>query len=253
MRIAHKRGLHRLLIAAIFSASLSAPVSAQQAVTCVNCSTITQQLLNYARQLEQLQQQIQTAQNTLNFFLNAVQNTVSLPNTVYRDLTADIQNIENIANQAQMLGGQTGVMIGNLSATTGYPLGGISSWTQQLVNEDMAIANAMKTAAQVLNLQPAQLHNDAATLSALQSQAMSADGRQKVLQTIAGINATIGQQIGKQQGTLTAIMQALATYDTAQADRQALLDAVNQQRILQEEQVSCQALRATGSSIPCAQ
>lgn len=253
MRIAHKRGLRTLLIAATFSAGLSAPVSAQQAVTCVNCSTIVQQLLDYARQLEQLQQEIQTAQNTLNFFLNAVQNTASLPNTVYRDLTADIQRIENIANQAQMLGGQTGAMIGNLSPSTGYPLAGISSWTQQLVNEDAALATAMRSAAQVLNLQPAQLQADATTLSSLQSQAMAATGRQQVLQSIAGINATVGQQIGKQQATLAAAMQALATYDIAQADRQALLEAVGQQRLLQEEQVSCQALQATGSSIPCAQ
>ena len=131
-------------------------------MTCTNCSTIGQQLLDYARQLSQLQQEIQTAQNTLNFYINAVQNTLALPGTVYRDLTGDINQITSIANTANMLVGQTGQMLTNLSSTSGYPLGGITNWHQELSNESAAIAQALKAAAGVLNLQPTQLASDSA-------------------------------------------------------------------------------------------
>lgn len=237
-----------VLGAAAAAALLAAPAAkADMPAVCTNCSTIAQQLLNYARQLEQLQQEIQTAQNTLNFYTNAVQNTASLPSTVYRDITGDIARIEGIANTASMLGGQTGITIGNLAVPGGYPIGNYSNFTTQLLAEDNAIANAMTQMANVLNLQPSQLQNDFPTLSALQSQAMATTGRQQALQSLAGITATVGQQIGKQQGTLTAAFQAIATYDTAQADRQAVLDAAARQAARREISASCQVMAQSGA------
>jgi P-type conjugative transfer protein TrbJ len=241
--------MRKLVLGAAAAAALLVAPAARSAtpVVCMNCSTIAQQLLNYARQLAQLQQEIQTAENTLNFYKNAVQNTASLPGTAYRDITGDIAGIEGIANTASMLGGQTGIMIGNLGVSGGYPIGHYSNFTTQLLAEDNAIANAMTQMANVLNLQPSQLRNDAATLSALQSQAMAATGRQQALQSLAGITATVGQQISKQQGTLTATYQAIATYDTAQADRQAVLDAAAQQATQRELAASCQVMAQSGA------
>lgn len=176
-----------------------------------------------------------------------MQNTVSLPGTAYRDITGDIAGIEGIANTANMLGGQTGTMIGNLAIPNGYPIGNYSNFTTELLAEDNAISNAMAQMAKVLNLQPSQLQNDASTLSALQSQAMATTGRQQALQNLAGITATVGQQISKQQGTLTAAFQAIATYDTAQADRQAVLDAAARQAAQREISASCQVMAQSGA------
>ena len=116
--------------AATLALVLTTPGDAQ-VVYCSNCSTVSQQLLDYARQFQQLTNEIQTAQNTLNTYINLVQNTVNLPSTVYRDLTADINRITSIANQASMLAGQTKLMLTNLSSTSGYPLGNISNWHQE--------------------------------------------------------------------------------------------------------------------------
>lgn len=242
----HKKILRGLLIAVGLSAALSVSAAAQQAVICVNCSTVAQQLLNYARQLEQLQQEIQTATNTLNFYTNALQNTASLPNTVYRDITSDIQRIEGIAQQASMLGGQTGTMLGNLSAPGGYPIANANTYAAQIAMESQAVANAMRQAANILNLQPNQLQNSGATLAALESQATNSNSRNAILQTLAGTTAATGQLVATQQGALTAAMQAMLTYDTAKADREAYTVALTTAQERAGIQAACTADAATG-------
>ena len=142
--------MNKVVFAGIVAISLIAgvpPVSAQlggSVVYCTNCSTIAQQLADYARQLAQLQQEITTATQEIN-------SALALPTTVYRDLTTDVRNIENIGSQAQMLSGQTGLMLNNLSNAGGYPLGNITSLSQELITESNAISNAIKTAASVFN------------------------------------------------------------------------------------------------------
>jgi P-type conjugative transfer protein TrbJ len=219
-------------------------------VYCTNCSTIAQELLGYARQLEQLQQQIQTAQNTLNFYTNAVQNTASLPGSVYRDITGDITRIEGIAQQANLLSGQTGMMLGNLSAAGGYPVGNANTYAGQVAMESQAIANAMTQAANILNLQPNQLQNSSATLAALETQATSSGSRNAILQTLAGSTAATGQLVATQQGAVTAALQGILAYDTAQADREAYTVSLTTAQEQAGMQSVCAAAAATG--IPAA-
>lgn len=237
-----------LVGASVLTLSFSAPAHSQQAVVCVNCSTIAQQLLGYARQLYQLQQEIQTTQNTLNFYLNAVQNTANLPGTVYRDITSDVQRIEGIANTANMLSGNSGIILGNLASAAGYPLASVQNWQQQIITENNTISGAMAAAANVLQQQQTALQTNAATLNSLQSQALGTGGRQATLQTLAGIEATVGQQIQSQQGTLSAAVQAIMTYQTARTDRQALIDAANANDINMGLQAACQTVAASGGT-----
>ena len=105
--------MRRLVFATVSVAALLAaePAHAQQAVFCTNCSTLTQELAGYARQLLQLQQEITTARQ-------AVTNTLALPSTVYRDMTGQVQQIGSIAEQANMLNGNTRVMLNRLASAT---------------------------------------------------------------------------------------------------------------------------------------
>lgn len=245
----------KLLLAGVAAAALLAagrPVHAQMAVTCVNCSQFTQQLLGYARQLYQLQQEIQTAQNTLNFWLNAAQNTVSLPGNVYRDITGDIARIQGIAQQASMLSGATGTMIANL-APGGYPLASTNTYLAQVQFESGAVANAVRQVANLLNLQPSQLQNSSATLAALQAQAASSNSRNAILQALAGTTATTGQLLGTQLSTLSALMQAQLTATTAAADREAYRAAYTAMEEQAALQADCTAAASVGASPPACQ
>jgi P-type conjugative transfer protein TrbJ len=247
--------VRKLLLAGVAAAALLAagqPAQAQMAVTCVNCSQFTQQLLGYVRQLYQLQQEIQTAQNTLNFWLNAAQNTVSLPGRVYQDLTSDIARIQGIAQQASMLSGATGTMITSLGPG-GYPLATANMYLARVQFETGAVANALRQVANLLNLQPSQLQNSSATLAALQSQAASSNSRNAILQALAGTTATTGQLVGTQLSTLSAVMQAQLTATTAAADREAYraaYTALEEQAALQAD---CAAAASVGAFPPACQ
>ena len=142
--------MRRIMLAGVAAIALLAgrnEAFAQAAVTCVNCSTIAEQLVQYAEQVNQLVQETATQLNTLNTYINAVTNTLSLPGNLYRDLTGDIQKLESIRETADLLTSQfSGPIIKNLSYTNGYPLGNITNWHQEITNEANAVALALTAA-----------------------------------------------------------------------------------------------------------
>ena len=208
--------MRRVLLTAVSAVALMAasPAFAQQSVYCTNCETLTQGLAAYARQLLQLENEISIAKN-------AVANTIALPSTVYKNMTGDVQNVLSIANQANMLNGDARAMLDRLAGATGYPTGSLSQWQNRLITQDAAISQAMMAAAKILDQQQTSLKTSSATLDVLHTQAMGTTGAQASLQTLAGIQATVGQSIQSSQATSNAAMQAMLTYQAAQADREA--------------------------------
>ena len=111
--------MKRLLFAGGVVLALAAPPAhAQAVVTCTNCSTIGQQLIDYGKQIQQLANEIQTATNTLNTYTTLVQNTISLPRSLYADITNTVNQLEALRNQASLLTGNSGLILGNLSSGT---------------------------------------------------------------------------------------------------------------------------------------
>jgi P-type conjugative transfer protein TrbJ len=233
--------MRKALLGAVSAIALAMvqPAWAFTTVYCTNCDTLTQQLLSYSQQLLQLENEVKTAEA-------AVANTLALPSTVYRDMTSEIRQIESIASQASMLSGKTADILGNLAKTGTYSAGSISAWQNQLINESNAISQAMRTAATILQNQNTSLGTNAATLANLQSQALGTGGQQATLQTLAGIQATVGQQIQSQQATTSAALQAMLTAQAAQAERE---DYIRRLTTAQEQAgilAMCRAAAATG-------
>jgi type IV secretion system protein TrbJ len=59
------------------------PAPAQMTVTCVNCSAIWNQLLEYGKQVQQLATQLQSYQTQLQQYANMVTNTLALPQQLW--------------------------------------------------------------------------------------------------------------------------------------------------------------------------
>ena len=203
--------LYTVSVVAVLAAG---PTQAQQSVYCTNCATLAQELQGYARQLLQLEQEISIAKS-------AIANTIALPSTVYKNMTPDVQQVLSIANKANMLNGDSRAMLDRLAAATGYPTGSLSQWQNRLITEDNAISQATKAAAEILDQQRNTLNTNATTLADLHAQAMGTTGQQATLQSIAGIQSTIGQSMQSQQATMNGAWQAMLTYQAAQADREA--------------------------------
>ena len=217
-------------------------------VYCTNCSTIVEQAVMAGKQLEQLAQEIQTAQNTLNFYMNAVQNTANLPFTVFNDITGTVGQITSIGQRARMLINQTGTMISNLGTGSAYPVATITDLQNQLATEQIAVSNAMTQAGNALDTLSRQLPASASNFAALQSQALAASGRQQSLQTLAGVAAAQGQVATQRQATSIAVEQGLLTAQTAMIDRKAANDALNKQDLANAVAADCAALASTGGS-----
>ena len=219
------------------------PARSQSSVYCTNCATLAQELQGYARQLLQLENEISIAKNT-------VANTIALPSTVYRNMTSDVQQILSIANQANMLNGDARAMLDRLAGATKYPSGNLSQWQNQLITQDAAISQAMLAAAKLLDRQQTSLKTNSTALDDLHTQALGTTGQQATLQTLAGIQATVGQSIQSQQATSTAAMQAMLTHQAAQADREAY---VRKLVTLQQEagsRAACKNISSLGFPLP---
>jgi hypothetical protein len=215
---------------------------AQQAVTCVNCDTLVQQLLAYTEQGLQLNQETVTA-------VQEYTSALPLATTSFEDLTDDINQILGLVNTASMLINQTGQIIQNISTLGGYPLGNIPDWHQQLANEANAVGKAMMVCGEANNILQG-LSNDAHLLSSFVNQVMAVLGRQQSLQTVSSQISQLGQEIQKIESGKMGCRQAFATYYAGRQDREYLITSLGDHDMQMTWVWQCQAIAALGGSLP---
>ena len=203
------------------------PARAQWAVDCVNCSTTWTQLLEYAKQAQQLETQLQQYETQLQQYANMVTNTVALPQEVWGTVQSDIMQVRNLSNAASLLSGNAGSIVTRLQSASGYAnqaasLGNIAG---QLTTWQQTIGNNVSTLGRTLGLQQNQQANNTALLTTLESHSQSAQGQMQAIQAgneLAHANAAQLQEI---QATLSTTAQMQATGMAVDADRRASEDA----------------------------
>ena len=202
-------------------------VQAQLAVDCVNCSTMWTQLLEYAKQAQQLETQLQQYETQLQQYANMVTNTVALPQQMWGTVQSDVMQVRNLSNAASLLSGNAGSIVTRLQSASGYAsqaanLGNIAG---QFTTWQQTIGNNVNTLGRTLGLQQDQQASNATLLTTLESHSQSAQGQMQAIQAgneLAHANAAQLQQI---QATLTATAQMQATGMAVDADRRASEDA----------------------------
>jgi hypothetical protein len=209
------------------------------------CSSTINQALEYARQLLQLNQETTTA-------IQEVTAGLALGSTAFNDLTGTIALITKIANDANMLVGNAGYMLGALQTPGGYPIGygaDLMQWHQELTNEANAVGTAMYSAARVINgLQT--LSQDTATLATLVGQIMAVVGRQQSLQTLQSSLSQVGQTLQRTQMSSIVNQQALLTQLSAQQAKQYLQVTVHDHDLEGTWVNECAEVTALGGITP---
>ena len=237
--------MKRLLLAGAAVIALAAPAHAQQAVTCVNCSTIAQQLIDYGKQLEQLANEIQTATNTLNTYITLVKDTISLPEIVYTDITGTVTQLESLRTTASLLSSNTGDMLSKLNAAE-YPVLNIE---QRLTFDDNALANALIKAGQALDSMPAVIQQQSSKLAAAQTQSNGASGMTQAMQASNEIAATSAQSIQSQTSALHTVLQAMTTSMTTDADRRSASDSLTIAQMKAGQAAACSVATSGGTGL----
>lgn len=208
------------LAAAAIIFAFPGPAQAQVGGNCTTalglpCSSLPQQILDYARQALQLEQETTTA-------IKEVVNTVQLPATLFQDGTNEIANITAIAKQADLLINQTGEFIGNLGDDENYPLP--DEPHHQIMKEQNAISNAIGQLGNIIGVANPLMAPRSAILAALNDQSMTADGRLKALQSAQGVGATTGQQLHELETILLGMAQGQHAELLAKHDQHAMSD-----------------------------
>jgi hypothetical protein len=213
--------IKRLLLAS--TAVLGIFLCTQSSHAQTLCNTVQGPCASLATQTLQLNEEtITTAREIIS--------ALTLSGTAFQDLTNDISQIQGIINTANMLVGNTGQILQNISVSSGYPLDNISNWHQQFTNEANAVGLAMTACGEVTNILQG-IANDAQLLTSLVNQVMTVLGRQQSLQTISSQLSELGQSLEKIEGGANSCRQGFATYQSAQEDHQYLTQSYSDREL----------------------
>jgi len=212
---------------AVLAAAAPRPAQSQLAVTCVNCSTIWNQLLEYGKQVQQLATQLQSYQTQLQQYANMVTNTLALPQQLWGQVQGDIMQVRNLSNAASLLSGNAGSIVTRLQSASAYAnqaasLGNIAG---QLTTWQQTIGNSVGTLGKTLGLQQNQQGSDAALLASLEQHSQSAQGQMQAMQAGNELAHATAVQLQQIQATLAVTAQMRATEMAVDADRRASQDA----------------------------
>lgn len=217
----------KLAVPAAFAAVLSAAQpAAAQVVTCANCSTIYDQLLQYAKEAQSYETQLSQYGTQLRQYANMLQNTVALPQMVWANAEGDIMRVRGVMNAAQMLGGNAGGFTMQLGQISGFAnqitsLPTMANQYQVWANVTGRDVTRLQTA---LGIQQTQQANDAQILAALEAHSQSAEGQMQAIQAGNEMAALGVKQTQQLQVLLMQQEQVIQDHYAVEADRQAAGD-----------------------------
>jgi type IV secretion system protein TrbJ len=216
-----------IVFATLTAAAPSRPAEAQWSVDCVNCSTTWTQLLQYAKEAQSLETQLQQYQTQLQQYANMITNTAALPQEIWGTVQSDIMRVQSLSNAASLLSGNSGSIVTRLQSASAYAsqAGSLGDIAGQFTTWQQTIGNNLNTLGRTLGLQQSQQQNETTILQALQQHSQSAQGQMQAIQAgneLAGANAA---QLAQIQATLVSTAQMQATGMAVEADRRASEDA----------------------------
>jgi P-type conjugative transfer protein TrbJ len=229
MKCMSRGGLIAGLTFALLGLGSPRPVEAQLAVACVNCSSTFTQLLEYARQMQQLQAELQSAATQMQQYQNMIQNTASVPSLIYSDAMGDMQRIQNLLNQGSQLSfTNNGSSMGTFSSflnNAGYAGGNMAVQAAQFSVWSNRAKDGITAAMSAIAAQNGQLASDDATMTGLQVQAGASTGQMQAMQNAGQIAAQGVRESQKLRQLVMVQVQLEANKQQNESERAAAGDA----------------------------
>ncbi|RWX93069.1 MULTISPECIES: P-type conjugative transfer protein TrbJ [Gammaproteobacteria] len=238
---AQKFGRGAALALAMASAGLGvslymAPAPAY-AIYCSNCSTFYQQMYEYAEAVNTQLNTAQQLQRQIQQYQNMVTQGLSLPNSMFGSIAADLQSVVNIYTKSQALGRQ----IQNMDSQFNTQFPGFESYLNQAANSAAVPArdryqkwseqgrDNVKTAMEAANLNTGTFESEDAQLARMVSRSQSAAGRMQAIQAGNEIASQNVQQLQKLRDLVATQINMQGNYMAQQGDRTAASEAAEQQ------------------------
>lgn len=215
---------------------LTAPSPAKAlTVYCTNCSTVFQQAMQYAKEVETAINTWEQLQTQIRQYQDMLLQGMRLPSSIFNSITGDMLRIQQLYQQSRALAGQianfdeqfrrqfqdydaylTSVGQNPLATQAAY-----QRWTEQGFD-------AMRTAMHSAGLNVSSIADEDAVLAQLVARSQNAEGRLQAIQAGNEIAAQQVQQLQKLRQLLNDMVQSQSTWYAQNIERQALDDAFRQ-------------------------
>jgi P-type conjugative transfer protein TrbJ len=234
--------MKRFLLAGIAALPFLLPAlraDAQVATYCVNCSSLANQLISDAKQAQQYLTEVSQLQTQFRQYQNMVTNSVALPMEVFAGVQADINQVRNLANIANLLSGNSGTILSRLQTAGAYTGSAAflpSNMSNQFTQWQQTEGNAASSLGRTLGVQQSQQQGYTTLQTTIQQHSQTAAGQMQAIQAGVEMSALTNTQLQQIQATDLAAAQEVATRDMISADRQAAQDAQVQQFLAPPDQ-----------------
>jgi P-type conjugative transfer protein TrbJ len=209
-------------VAVLTLATASAPAHAQWIV--YDPTNFSQNVLTAARELQQVNQNIQSLENQATMLINQAKNLASLPYSSLAQLEASIQRTEQLLMQAQNIAYSVTTI--DQAFTQVYPqsYSGSTSSTQMLADAQMRWQNARAGYQDSMNVQAGvvqNLQNAQTQISALVTSSQSASGALQATQSGNQIMGLAAQQLADLTGVIAAMARAQSLDNAGRLESEA--------------------------------
>jgi len=212
------------------------PAHAQWAVVCTNCSTIFQQYMQYAQEIETAINTANTYANQIQQYENMVQQGLSLPNAAFSNAMQDIRGLNALVSQGRNIA----YSASNLDSDFKKSFPDFQNYLQQGVTWQDAqtqyakwndqTSDASLAALKAAGFQMDEITNgdEASIINALQNQSNTAGGRMQAIQAGNAIAVEQVKQLQKLRQLMATQMQLQADSVAAAQGRLKVQDALQQ-------------------------
>jgi P-type conjugative transfer protein TrbJ len=222
---------------------------AQMAVVCTNCSTVWDQAMAYAKQVQQTVTQLQSYVTQTQQYLNQIENTIALPMQVWGTVQGDMYQVQSLSNVGSLFSGNSGSILTRLNSLNGLSSYGsmVSSMPTNMGNQFSmwreTVGNNLTTTGKVLGLQQTQETSDANMLNTIQSHSQGAVGQVQAIQAGNELASANGKELHQINQTVIAQTQMQADQMAVDADRQSAEDAAMAQFLTTRTQQTTGGMR----------
>ena len=209
-------------VAVLTFATANVPARAQWIV--YDPTNFSQNVLTAARELQQVNQNIQSLENQATMLINQAKNLASLPYSSLAQLEASIQRTEQLLMQAQNIAYSVTTI--DQAFTQVYPqsYSGSTSSTQMLADAQTRWQNARAGYQDSMNVQAGvvqNLQNAQTQISALVSSSQSASGALQATQSGNQIMGLAAQQLADLTGVIAAMARAQSLDNAGRLESEA--------------------------------
>lgn len=191
---------------------------------CANCSTWTQQLMEYGKQVEQVAETITMRINQAQMLQNQIQNMASLPGQVWQQIEGNFTQTQalfrqgtQLMNSASMVSGQLQSYRSLLGTTVNMPAQ-YARWSQQANDNVTATLRG-------LGLMRDQMPSDRAIITQIRARSAGATGAVQAIQANTEMASAQVNELHRLREIMMEDARMNANALAMQAERQAMEDA----------------------------